>query len=294
MADRIRGLYGFVMTPALNIIGCGKVGRVLGRLWAAGGAFELCDVLNRSPETAASAAAFIGAGRPVTDYAGLRHADVYMIGVPDDAIEACCEHLAAAGHPAAGKVVFHCSGAQPAAILAAAAARGAGIASAHPVASFADTGSTMASFAGTFCCVEGDADAVAVVAAAFGNIGARILEIAGASKLLYHAGSVFAASYLVTLLEVALQTYEQAGIPRESALELMQPLVRGSVGNVFANGTAAALSGPVVRGDRLLIARQQAALDAWDAPVGDLYRRLAAFAAALAQKQNESSATEQS
>ena len=282
------------MTPTLNIIGCGKVGRVLGRLWAASDAFELCDVLNRSPETAAAAVSFIGAGRPITDYAALRPADVYLIGVPDDAIAACCEQLVAAGHPAAGKTVFHCSGAQPAAILAVAAARGASIASAHPVASFADAESMIASFAGTFCCIEGNADAVRRVAAAFGRIGARTLEIDGASKLVYHAGSVFAASYLVTLLEVALQTYEQAGIPRATALELMQPLVRGSVANVFEKGTANALSGPIVRGDFGLIARQQAALDAWNAPVGELYRQLATFAAALAQKQTGSSATEKS
>jgi predicted short-subunit dehydrogenase-like oxidoreductase (DUF2520 family) len=277
------------MTPALNIIGCGKVGRVLGRLWSEAGAFEMRDVLNRSAGSAERAVAFIGAGRPVADLTGLRPADVYLIGVPDDAIETCCDRLAAAGHPSAGGVVFHCSGAQPATILGAAAARGAGIASAHPVASFADADSIAASFAGTFCCVEGDAAAVKAVAAAFGRIGARILEIDGASKLLYPAGSVFAAGHLVALLDVALQTYARAGIPRATALELMEPLVRGSVGNVFGKGTAAALSGPVVRGDRALIARQQAALYAWNAPVGELYRQLTSFATALAQQQVESS-----
>jgi predicted short-subunit dehydrogenase-like oxidoreductase (DUF2520 family) len=282
------------MTPTLNIIGCGKVGRVLGRLWAASGVFELRDILNRTRESAARAVGFIGAGRATTDYAVLRPAEVWMIGVPDDAIGSCCERLAAVGHPAAGNVVFHCSGAQPAAILAASAGRGASIASAHPVASFADADAMIASFAGTFCCVEGNADAVRTVAAAFGRIGARILEIDGASKLVYHAGSVFAASYLVTLLEVALQTYEHAGIPRATALELMQPLVHGSVANVFGKGTAKALSGPIVRSDFGLIARQQAALDAWNEPIGELYRRLAEFAAKLAQKQSESSGTEQS
>ena len=40
------------MTPTLNLVGAGHVGRVLGRLFAASGAFALQDVLTRSPVSA--------------------------------------------------------------------------------------------------------------------------------------------------------------------------------------------------------------------------------------------------
>jgi hypothetical protein len=50
------------LTPTLNLVGAGHVGRVLGQLFAASGAFTLQDVLTRSPASAQGAVAFIGAG----------------------------------------------------------------------------------------------------------------------------------------------------------------------------------------------------------------------------------------
>src|SRR5689334_15094849 len=56
----------------INIIGCGKAGRTLARLWHEDGVFRIQDILNRSIQSAAEAAAFIGAGRAVAGYADLR------------------------------------------------------------------------------------------------------------------------------------------------------------------------------------------------------------------------------
>ena len=50
------------MTPTLNIVGAGHVGRVLGRLFAARGVFALQDVLTRGSASAQEALAFMGAG----------------------------------------------------------------------------------------------------------------------------------------------------------------------------------------------------------------------------------------
>jgi predicted short-subunit dehydrogenase-like oxidoreductase (DUF2520 family) len=45
---------------------------------------------------------------------------------------------------------------------------------------------------------------------------------------------------------------------------------------VLRLGPEAALSGPIARGDAATVARQHAAVAAWDAPTGDLYDALAA------------------
>src|SRR4051794_6847976 len=74
----------------LNIIGCGKVGKTLGRLWTEHGGFRVQDVLNRSLESGTEAISFVGAGRAVENYAGLRAADVYMIATADDRIADSC------------------------------------------------------------------------------------------------------------------------------------------------------------------------------------------------------------
>ena len=69
-----------------------------------------------------------------------------------------------------------------------------------------------------------------------------------AGKTLYHGATVMACNNLVALLEAALQLYEQAGVPRPTALEIIAPIVRGTVDNVLRMGTTEAPTGPVARG----------------------------------------------
>ena len=271
------------MAPTLNIIGAGRLGRVLGRLFAASGAFVVQDVLTRSTRSALEAVDFIGAGRAVGSMHALRHADAVMLAVGDDQIEPACAALAAsAACVLDGVLVFHCSGALSAAALHAAARQGALTASVHPVRSFADPQQVARDFAGTWCGLEGDARALALLAPALAAIGARPVPIDAAAKTVYHAASVFASNYLVTLLDTALRAYQAAGIPEQVARELARPLAAETLDNVFRLGPRAALSGPIARGDFATVARQQAALDGWDAHAGRLYRALADATSVLA------------
>ena len=271
------------MTPTLNIVGAGHVGRTLGRLFAARGVFQVQDVLTRSTGSAAEASAFIGAGRAVAQVADLRPAQVWMLAVGDDQIAPVCAALASAGL-FENAVVFHCSGAKASGELQAASQAGALVASVHPVRSFADPAAVAAAFAGTWCGVEGDAEALAQLAPAFEAIGAQLVPIDAAAKTVYHAASVFASNYLVTVLDAALRAYTAAGVPMEVARELARPLASESLANVFRLGPAAALSGPVARGDFATVARQQAAVSSWDAPTGRLYQALVEATTALAER----------
>ncbi len=274
------------MQATLTIIGSGHVAKTLGRLWQGHDGVVLRDVLSRTPANAAAACDFIGGGRPVDDYAALNRADIFLIAVKDDQIAACCDKLAASGRIRPGVVVFHCSGALPASVLASAAACGALLASVHPVRSFAAPEEVALSFAGTWCGVEGDAAALAVLTPLFTGIGAQLVQIRPEAKTVYHAAAVFACNYLVTLLDVAVQAYGQAGIAQDVAMQMMAPLVRKTVDQVFAAGTAAALSGPIARGDMLTVATQQAAVSAWSPAHGDLYALLAKETLLLAQRKN--------
>ena len=271
------------MAPVLNLIGAGKVGRTLARLFAVQGKFTIGDVLTRSAASATAAVEFIGAGRVVDRIDAMRPADVWMLAVSDDQIGAACASLAARAD-LAGAVVFHCSGAASSQALAAAQASGAATASVHPIRSFADPAQVAAAFEGTYCGVEGDARALALLVPAFEAIGARTVPIDAAAKTVYHAASVFASNYLVTVLDAALRAYQAAGIPEPVARALAAPLAGESMANVFRLGAGAALTGPIARGDLATVARQQAALDAWDGPSGDLYRALAAATTDLARR----------
>jgi predicted short-subunit dehydrogenase-like oxidoreductase (DUF2520 family) len=270
----------------LNLIGAGHVGRVLGRLFSASGAFRLQDVLTRSPQSAAEALVFIGAGRAAA-WQDLRPADVHLLAVGDDQIAPACAALAAAV-PLAGSIVFHCSGALPSGQLQAAREAGALLASVHPIRSFADPAAVAARFQGTHCGIEGDAQALDVLTPALQAIGAEPVAINAAAKTVYHAAAVFASNYLVTVLDAALRAYQAAGIPETVARRLAEPLARESMDNVFRLGAAAALSGPVARGDMATVARQQAAVGAWDPATGELYQNLVPPTAALARRKNHS------
>ena len=256
----------------------------MGRLWQLQGGVAVLDVLSRQPDNAEAACAFIGGGRPVTNYADLAPADITLIATPDDQIAACCERLSASGSIKPGAVVFHCSGARPSAILLPAAARGAVTASIHPVRSFASPEQVAQSFAGTWCGVEGDVAALAVLRPLFTAIGATLVDIDPAAKTVYHAAAVFACNYVVTLLDVAVQAYAHAGVPEEVAMQMMAPLVKKTVEQAFAAGNAAALSGPIARGDMATVAMQQAAVTGWDADKGALYALLAKETITLAQR----------
>jgi predicted short-subunit dehydrogenase-like oxidoreductase (DUF2520 family) len=288
---------------SLNIIGGGHVGRALGRLFSNSGSFMVQDVLTRSLAGAQAAVDFIGAGRAVDDMRALRPADAIMLAVTDDQIAAVADRLmppmadslalpvvdslALPLLPLAGTVVFHCSGAKSSHELSALKAQGALVASMHPIRSFADPAMVAANFSGTFCGIEGDAQALAILEQALADIGGRAVPIDASAKTVYHAASVFASNYLVTIIDAALRAYEAAGVAPEVALELAKPLATETLQNVFRLGPAKALSGPIARGDTATVARQQQALNAWHGPTGQLYAALVAATTDLAKRRSD-------
>ena len=273
------------MAPTLNLVGAGHVGRVLGRLFARHGVFEVQDVLTRSAASAQAAIAFIGAGSAAAALDRMRPAAVWMLAVSDDRIAEVAQQLAANGS-LQDALVFHCSGAKASSELAPLRAAGAFVASVHPVRSFADPVQVAQAFDGTFCGVEGDARALALLVPAFERIGARTVAIDAGAKTVYHAASVFASNYLTTVLDAALRAYQAAGVPEAVARELARPLATETLANVFRLGPETALSGPIARGDTATVARQQAAVDAWDPASGALYRALASATWDLARRKH--------
>ena len=276
------------MVASLNLVGAGHVGKVLGRLLSASGACMVQDVLTRSPASARAAVDFIDAGRACADLAELRPADIWLLAVNDDQIAPMAAALAQA-HEVKGAVVFHCSGARASSQLQALADQGALVASVHPIRSFADPDAVARDFAGTFCGIEGEAEALARLAPAFEAIGARLVTIDAAAKTVYHAAAVFASNYLTTVLDAALRAWQAAGVPEPIARELARPLASETMANVFRLGPAAALSGPVARGDHATVARQQQALLDWDEATGRLYEALVPLTADLARRKHAAS-----
>lgn len=271
----------------LNIIGAGRVGQALGFLWQSHHFFEIGAVLNRSHDRAQSAVTFIQAGKPF-DFSSMHvlpAADVWLLTCPDDELKHVCDQLVQAAFIRASSIVLHCSGALTAQeVLGNAKNIGAHIASIHPIKSFANPAQAILDFKGTYCGVEGDVEALNVLIPAFEAIGAQCFPIKSQAKTLYHAASVIACNYLVALQEISIQTFEQAGIERTQAMGILQPIVEGTVANIFKLGTQAALTGPIARGDVAVVERQLSAIRDWRADYGAVYQQLGRVALGLARQ----------
>ena len=267
----------------LNLVGAGRVGQSLARLWQQYGCFEIKDVLTTSPASAQAAVKFIGAGTPVPTLQAMRRADVWMLAVPDGQIAVVAQALAGAAKATVdAPVVFHCSGAQGAALLAPLAALGWHTASAHCILSFATPQVAVDQFKGTVCALEGSPVACTVLRPQFAAIGAQCFDLAGDDKLLYHAAAVFATNFLPVLQSVAEDAWRSAGVPAHLLPGLRARLLHNAVANITALGPAAALTGPAARGDMDAIAHQSAQVQAWDPLAGAAYDALSALALRLA------------
>ncbi len=267
---------------SLNLIGGGRVGRTLARLWHSSGHYRVQDVLTRSAQTASEAVQFIGAGRAVSELRELRAAEVWMLAVPDREIAAVAAALAGTAAPGHSGIVFHCSGALASTELAPLQALGWSVASAHCLLSFATPQIALQQFAGTPCALEGDALALAELTPALTHIGARCFTLAAENKLLYHAGAVFASNFAPVLQAVANQLWQDSGVPPDVAARLNATLLKNVVDNMLTLGPAAALTGPAARGDTALVQQQGAAVAHWNATAGEAYVALSQLAGQLA------------
>ncbi len=213
-------------------------------------AYPFSGVASRSLSSAERVAGLCGIDR-TTDHpsAITREAEVVFITTPDDVIEPVCREIAQEDGFLPGVVVLHCSGAHPSTILSSASLKGAWIGSLHPLQSFASLDIPGNPFEGIRAAVEGDGEARRVASRIAGDLGTIPLEIHTSGKPLYHAAAVVASNFLVTLLDMAFQLAERAGIPSKEVFSVLRPLIDGTLTNVSKVGIEQALTGPVVRGD---------------------------------------------
>jgi predicted short-subunit dehydrogenase-like oxidoreductase (DUF2520 family) len=87
-------------------------------------------------------------------------------------------------------------------------------------------------------------------------LGMHPVHVADEDRAAYHAAASIASNFLVTLEGVAERLAATAGIDREQLVAL----VRASVENWAAGGAAAALTGPIARGDERTVRLQRAAV----------------------------------
>lgn len=269
----------------LNVVGCGKVGQTLARVFHASGACTLQDLKGIDLSEANRAAEFIQGGRPVQALQDMRPADLWLVTVPDTRIASVAAEIAAASSNSSSAVAFHCSGFLPASTLAPLRALGWTLASTHPVLTFADPGAAVTQFPGTPCGLEGDEDALEVLRPLFATIGARCFPVQTERKPLYHAAAVFSNNFTVVLQAVAREAWAAAGVPDDLAAEIQASLLKATVENIAELGPRA-ITGPAARGDAQVVRSQGADVFRWHPDAGVVYQELSRLARRLSIHQS--------
>jgi len=229
----------------LHIVGCGRVGSTLARLWADQRTFAIGRVVNRRIDSARAAVDFIGQGHAAVRLEGVAAADWLMLAAPDGRLAGIAAELAA-GLDCAPALAFHVSGAESSEVLR---PLGCPVASVHPVCPFSDAGRALRTFAGSHALGEGDPDALVALLPAFEAIGAEAMQFDPTDKRRYHAATIAASNFLNVLDDLALGLAESAGLETRQALKVIAALQRAGLANIEQVGPRAALTGPIERGD---------------------------------------------
>lgn len=271
------------MKPSFAIVGCGKVGRALGKFLTAAG-YRAAGFAGRRLSSAKETAD-IARSEHYSDipWEVTRDADIVFITTPDGAIKDTCDRIARNNGIAESTIVLHCSGALPSTILSAAKAHGAYSGSMHPLQSFASADYEDNPFRGIIIAVEGDKEAVQAAKEIASDLGATAVTLLTEAKTLYHASAVVASNYLVTLMDLAFRLINTAGITGKDAFKVLKPLIDGTLTNIEKVGIPTALTGPIVRGDVETVAKHVKEIGSKNPELLALYKILGFHTIAIAK-----------
>lgn len=243
----------------LVVIGAGRAGGSLARAATAAG-HRVIGVLSRRPQHEF----------PALDWdEPLPGCDLAIVAVSDGAIRDVAERLGPRWNP--GIPAVHVSGFASVDALEAIAATGALVGSFHPLQTLPDPERGAAALPGAWAAITASDPLAGLLETFAESLGMRPFSLADSAKPLYHAAAAAAANYVVESLGVAADLLEAAGVD----MRVVEPLTRRVVENVFDVGPAAALTGPIARGDLDTVKGQMRAADSVSPEVGEQFRLLA-------------------
>jgi predicted short-subunit dehydrogenase-like oxidoreductase (DUF2520 family) len=240
------------------IVGAGRLARTLAPALKKSG-HTITEIISRpaasSLRNARTFAKTVGA-TGVTPQEAKLDADLIWFCVPDGKIRAAAESLARKDWK--NKLAFHSSGALSSDELEALRAKGAAIASVHPLMTFVSD--SQPDLKDVPFALEGNRRAVAVAKKIIAKLGGKPFTILKKNKVLYHAWGTFASPLLIALLATTEQVAKASGVSLPEARKKMLPILQQTLANYSALGPSKAFSGPIVRGDAKIISRHLKAL----------------------------------
>ncbi len=263
------------------IIGSGRVGTAFGYLLKKSG-FKILGVYNRREETGRRALEKIGEGtiyNRKTLLAAVPEADLILITTPDGAIRETAE-LIAGGGPRGNAYLMHMSGLLDSGVLKVEGWEG-GVFSFHPLQAVAGFQEGIQLLPEALYTIEGNEKGESFARELARRMDLKFLVIKKEHKPLYHAAAVIASNYLVTLVNASFQLLKKAGMDHKEVREGIIRLVEGTLRNLQDLPPAAALTGPVARGDLGTLRKHREALAKFAPGFLELYRLLGRYTAEM-------------
>lgn len=240
--------------PSISIIGIGRAGGALALALQDAG-YTIDNLLHRGIETVDRISSRL---LPTTKLAEISSvpqidSDIVLITTADPDIKTVADQLAKSlvKHP----VVLHTSGSLSSEVLSGLSSIGCPTGSMHPLVSISDALSGADSFADAYFCVEGDPAALEAAKGIVESLRGRSFSIEPEFKSLYHAAAVTACGHLVALIDTAIEMLTECGLDRQSAQEVLLPLIKSTIANLETQRTEQALTGSFARADVAAVER---------------------------------------
>lgn len=174
------------------------------------------------------------------------HADLVLVTVNDDALPSVVRGIAAADGVAEGSRWVHTSGGHGHEVLRPAKLAGAAVAACHPAQTFPDPDAGLAALPGCSWAVTAEEPDLGWARVFVTDLRGSPITVEARNRTLYHAGLAVGSNATASVVTLARDLLLGAGVTDPNAF--LGPLVTTSASGAAARG-AAALTGPVRRGD---------------------------------------------
>ena len=261
---------------AVTIIGAGAVGTTLALLLR-NSHYPIVSVISRKKTSALKLAKLVQCKKYSSNVAGIHPSTkILLLAVPDSSIAEIAKTIAQkSALDFKSLIVFHTSGSLTSEELKLLQVKGATVCSLHPIQTFPkqmDAAAPLQRMHGVWYGVEGNAAAIRFAKNLVKEFNGNAIIIPKEEKILYHIACVLASNYTVALLGAVEKLLQNTSL--QLSLPQLRPLVSASVENAVSIGARHALTGPIARGDELLIQKHIAVLQRFDKKILKMYRVL--------------------
>ena len=210
-------------------------------------------------------------------------AQLIFITTPDDVIST----VAAAVQWHKDQYVVHCSGAHSTDILETVDKNGAVTGCFHPLQTFAGIEQAIENIPGSTFAIEAGETLTTILKDMATAMNGDYVILRAGDKVLYHAAAVLACNYLVTLVKLATDLWQEFGSTPADGIKALMPLLRGTLSNIERVGLPDCLTGPIARGDLGTIEKHLQALEEKTPALLSSYRELGLQTVPIAEAKGE-------